>query len=158
MEISNATGSELHIVYAVNTEPRMPWMPYLGPGTSDWWEEALREIRRKSRAWVDQQAERIEAEGAKVADVHLAFGKPDEVIVKLGEELEAGLIVTGSRGLGGMRRALTGSVSDSVVRHAPRPVLVVGAGARVADVAGGDLDRSSGRHTLTEALRNPYGR
>ena len=51
-----------------------------------------------------------------------------------------------------------GSVSDRVVRHAPRPVLVVGAGARVADVAGGDLDRSSGRHTLTEALRNPYGR
>jgi len=65
VEISNATGSELHIVYAVNTEPRMPWMPYLGPGTSDWWEEALREIRRKSRAWVDQQAERIEAEGAR---------------------------------------------------------------------------------------------
>jgi len=53
VEISNATGSELHIVYAVNTEPRMPWMPYLGPGTSEWWEEALREIRHKSRAWVD---------------------------------------------------------------------------------------------------------
>jgi nucleotide-binding universal stress UspA family protein len=125
VEISNATGSELHIIYAVNTEPRMPWMPYLGPGTSDWWEEALREIRRTSRAWVDQQAERIESEGAKVADVHLVFGKPDEVIVKVGEELEAGLIVTGSRGLGGVRRALMGSVSDSVVRHAHCPVLVV---------------------------------
>jgi nucleotide-binding universal stress UspA family protein len=130
VEISNATGSELHIVYAVNTEPRMPWMPYLGPGTSEWWEEALREIRHKSRAWVDQQAERIEAEGAKVENVHLAFGKPDEVIVKLGEELEAGLIVTGSRGLGGVRRALMGSVSDSVVRHAHCPVLVVRPGDR----------------------------
>jgi nucleotide-binding universal stress UspA family protein len=125
VEISNATGSELHIVYAVNTEPRMPWMPYLGPGTSEWWEEALAETERKSRAWVDQQAERIEAEGAKVENVHLAFGKPDEVIVKLGEELEADLIVTGSRGLGGVRRALMGSVSDSVVRHAHCPVLVV---------------------------------
>jgi nucleotide-binding universal stress UspA family protein len=31
----------------------------------------------------------------------------------------------GSRGLGGVRRALMGSVSDSVVRHAPCPVLVV---------------------------------
>jgi nucleotide-binding universal stress UspA family protein len=31
----------------------------------------------------------------------------------------------GSRGLGGVRRALMGSVSDSVVRHAHCPVLVV---------------------------------
>jgi nucleotide-binding universal stress UspA family protein len=31
----------------------------------------------------------------------------------------------GSRGFGRVRRALTGSVSDSVVRHAHCPVLVV---------------------------------
>ena len=31
----------------------------------------------------------------------------------------------GSRGLGGINRALMGSVSDSVVRHANGPVLVV---------------------------------
>jgi hypothetical protein len=37
----------------------------------------------------------------------------------------ADLAVLGSRGLGGMRRALIGSVSDSVVRHADCPVLVV---------------------------------
>jgi nucleotide-binding universal stress UspA family protein len=43
----------------------------------------------------------------------------------LGEEIEAGLIVVGSRGLGGMRRVLMGSVSDSVVQHAHWPVLVV---------------------------------
>ena len=41
------------------------------------------------------------------------------------EDIGAGLIVMGSRGLGGMRRALMGSVSDSVVRHAHCPVLVV---------------------------------
>jgi nucleotide-binding universal stress UspA family protein len=39
--------------------------------------------------------------------------------------LSAGLIVVGSRGLGPLRRALMGSVSDSVVRHARCPVLVV---------------------------------
>jgi len=31
----------------------------------------------------------------------------------------------GSRGLGGLRRLLMGSVSDSVIRHAHCPVLVV---------------------------------
>jgi nucleotide-binding universal stress UspA family protein len=46
-------------------------------------------------------------------------------IVGLAEEIGAGLIVMGSRGLGGTRRALMGSVSDSVTRHAHCPVLVV---------------------------------
>jgi nucleotide-binding universal stress UspA family protein len=53
------------------------------------------------------------------------MGGAAEEIVKLGEEIGAGLIVIGSRGLGGMRRALMGSISDSVVRHAHCPVLVV---------------------------------
>jgi len=54
----------------------------------------------------------------------MAVGRPDAEIVKLAEELGAGLTVVGSRGLGGVRRALVGSVSDSVVRHAHGPVLV----------------------------------
>ncbi|HEX8260308.1 MAG TPA: universal stress protein [Rubrobacteraceae bacterium] len=36
-----------------------------------------------------------------------------------------GLIVLGSRGVGAISRALMGSVSDSVVRHAHCPVFVV---------------------------------
>jgi len=43
----------------------------------------------------------------------------------LAQELGVGLMVVGSRGLGGITRALMGSVSDSVVRHAHCPVLVV---------------------------------
>jgi nucleotide-binding universal stress UspA family protein len=130
VEISNATGSELHVVYSLNTEL---WRSYPGqiiPNTREEDLEDLEESKRKARAWIDRQAERIEAGGAKVEEAHLALGKPDEAIVKLGEELEAGLIVTGSRGLGGVRRALMGSVSDSVVRHAHCPVLVVRAGDR----------------------------
>jgi nucleotide-binding universal stress UspA family protein len=53
------------------------------------------------------------------------FGIPDTAIIDLAEELGAGLIVMGSRGLGGVMRALMGSISDSVVRHAHCPVMVV---------------------------------
>ena len=58
-------------------------------------------------------------------EAHSRRGRADQEIIDLGEEIGAGLIVMGSRGLGGVRRALMGSVSDSVVRHAHCPVLVV---------------------------------
>jgi len=49
----------------------------------------------------------------------------DHEVVSLAEEIGAGLVVLGSRGRGGIRRALMGSVSDSVVHHSHCPVLVV---------------------------------
>jgi nucleotide-binding universal stress UspA family protein len=51
--------------------------------------------------------------------------RPDGEIITLAETIGAGLTVIGSRGLGGIRRALLGSVSDSVVQHAYCRVLVV---------------------------------
>lgn len=67
----------------------------------------------------------MQDEGAKVVDAHLMLGRPDAAIVRLADDLEAGLAVVGGIGLGRVRRSLLGSVSDSVVRHAHCPVLVV---------------------------------
>jgi len=61
----------------------------------------------------------------EVEGSHLTAGRPEAEIVTLAEEIGAGLIVMGSRGVGGIRRALMGSVSDSVLQHAHCPVLVV---------------------------------
>jgi nucleotide-binding universal stress UspA family protein len=69
---------------------------------------------------------KVEEAGGTVAGAHLRTEeRRDQAIVHLADELGAGLIVMGSRGLGGIRRALMGSVSDSVVRHAHCPVMVV---------------------------------
>ena len=45
-------------------------------------------------------------------------------ILDLSEELDVGLIVTGSRGLGTLKRLVMGSVSSDVLRAANGPVLV----------------------------------
>jgi nucleotide-binding universal stress UspA family protein len=78
-----------------------------------------------SRRVLETEVEKVREAGGTVAQIHLRTGKAAAEIVDLAEELGAGLVVVGSRGLGGIRRALMGSVSDSVVRHAHCPVLVV---------------------------------
>lgn len=119
-EISAATGSELHVAFALPTDPIAPF-----PFTREEWEAQNDRARRAARQFVDEKASELEAAGVTLKDAHLVLGEPRKEIVRLGEELDAGLIVVGSRGLGGLARALTGSVSEAVVRHAHCPVLVV---------------------------------
>lgn len=116
--LANATGSELHVVHVGHP-------PYPAPDYPAYYEEVLRAVEREARELLDGQVKKIEEAGGVVAEAHLRMGRRDQEIVRLGEELGAGLIVMGSRGLGGLRWTLLGSVSDSVVRHAHCPVLVV---------------------------------
>jgi nucleotide-binding universal stress UspA family protein len=121
-EISASTGSNLHVVFVMPTAAHL----YGHHLYSREMRESVREEAEDDvRAFLDEQVGWIEARGGEVEDSHMAVGRPDAEIVKLAEELGAGLTVVGSRGLGGVRRALVGSVSDSVVRHAHGPVLVV---------------------------------
>lgn len=59
------------------------------------------------------------------ADRRVLTGKPGEAICALADEVGADVIVMATRGLGGFRRAMLGSVSGYVSRNAPCPVLVV---------------------------------
>ena len=90
-----------------------------------------------ARRTLDAEVQQVRAVGGTVAQAHLRMGRPAAEIVELAEDLEVGLVVVGSRGLGGIRRALMGSVSDSVVRHAHCLVLVVRKEEEPAQVASG---------------------
>jgi nucleotide-binding universal stress UspA family protein len=69
--------------------------------------------------------ESIRAAGGAVAGTHLRLGRPAEQIVDLSEDLGVGVVVVGSQGQSALRRAVLGSVSESVVRYAHCPVFVV---------------------------------
>lgn len=64
--------------------------------------------------------------GLEAAASHVLTGQAGPAICDLATSLGAAAIVIGSRGHGGIRRAVLGSVSDHVVRHAPCTVVVTG--------------------------------
>ncbi|XP_063431586.1 universal stress protein YxiE-like isoform X1 [Mytilus trossulus] len=53
-----------------------------------------------------------------------AFGEPGPAILDKAKELKASFIVTGSRGLGKLRKTLLGSVSSYLLHHAHIPIVV----------------------------------
>ena len=119
-DLAEKTNSELHVL---TVGPDYPL--YELPEHPAGFEDVLRENRREAKEVLEQQAKRIEESGVSVKETHLREGRADEEIVEVAEEIGAGLIVMGSRGYGRLRRALLGSVSDAVVRHAHCPVTIV---------------------------------
>jgi len=124
-DLSEKTGSELHVVYVGH----IPLVAYESPGATTLDPDLLGRMQegaeQEARTMLEELVQRVGKTGGEVAGVHARLGRPDAQIVGVADELGAGLIVLGSRGLGPLRRALMGSVSDSVVSHAHCPVLVV---------------------------------
>ena len=121
-ELSKDTGSEVHVTYVLPSPRELR-----GHHTysRDVMRSVLEQAEGEARSFLEAQAKQVGESGGKVAETHLRAGEPDKEIVKLSEELGAGTIVIGSRGLGAVSRALMGGVSESVVRHAHCPVFVV---------------------------------
>jgi nucleotide-binding universal stress UspA family protein len=120
-DMASSTDSELHIV---TVAPGYPSVEVNVP-------QVVEQLHTQAERVLEEQIEKVEQAGGKVAQKHLKIADPmgerhrAQQILLVAEEIGAGLIVMGSRGRGGVRRALMGSVSDSVVRHAHCPVLVV---------------------------------
>jgi len=51
-------------------------------------------------------------------------GEAGHAIVKAAEDFHANMIVTGSRGIGTLRRTILGSISDYIIHHSHVPVIV----------------------------------
>ncbi|AZK48743.1 universal stress protein [Paenibacillus lentus] len=73
---------------------------------------------------VEEAKGRLQAAGVN-GTVQLIQGSPAEVILDHVKKNNNDIIVIGSRGLGGIREFVLGSVSHNVVQHAKVPVLVV---------------------------------
>ena len=119
-DVATTTGREVHVVHVLEPLPRYAY-PGITPETY-----SLVEDKRRAQAGelLAREADRLRSEGAEVAEVHPRVGPIVDEILDSGDELRASLIVMGSRGRGLVKNLLLGSVSEGVVHHSKRPVLV----------------------------------
>jgi len=107
-ELARAFGAVLTVVYAIHPEA------LLSPVT---------QVPEIGRPVVDEAVALLGPRGPPVERL-VEFGHPVEVLLRVARELDAGLLVVGTRGLGEFTELFLGSVSDRVSHRAEIPILI----------------------------------
>lgn len=113
LSIARKTGAAIQLLTVA--EP----LSVLGPGG---WPEEMQEW---SLAYLHRVREGVAGRAGGTLTVKALAGHPAEVIQREAEAHGADLVVMASHGRGGLSRAWLGSVTDTLLRHWHRPVLVV---------------------------------
>lgn len=114
IDLAEKGGAELHVVHVWNIVPSPHFDRVIRSGL---------EVIGRDR--LEQQVQRIEDAGGTVAGTYLREGRAVEGIIAQAEEIGAGLVIVGSRGMGRLGRLALGSVSTGIAHRSHCPVLIV---------------------------------
>jgi nucleotide-binding universal stress UspA family protein len=114
VDVCEGTGAELHVVHAWHSVPTARLRPFMRA-----------ELKKLGNELLGEGVKRVEDSGGLVTGAHLLEGRAADEILDLAEQIGAGLVVIGSRGLGPVGRIALGSVSEAVIHHSRLPVLVL---------------------------------
>jgi nucleotide-binding universal stress UspA family protein len=118
-ELAQTFGAKLHLLNVIGI-PALG-VPELGVALTS---TVIDSIIRDNQAALDRLAEAKRCK-AQIGQVLLRTGDARDVINQVARELDCDLIVMGTHGRRGVARALLGSVTETVMRTAPCPVLAV---------------------------------
>jgi nucleotide-binding universal stress UspA family protein len=113
-------------LFAVVERPRFPAStPSFAAGMV---RQAIDQMIQERRAALEQALDHAGKELARTVkriERQVSVGHPVDAIVGAAARPEVGLVVLGARGLGVLQRVALGSVSEGVLQHVDRPVLIV---------------------------------
>ena len=115
-------GAALHVVHAWD----VPYMPVAGAPmfALGGLPELEKNVEEESAHAVDSILEGIDVSGVELHR-RAVRGSAAHVLLEAAAELDADLLIVGSRGHGGFHGLLLGSVSQQCVHHARCPVAIV---------------------------------
>ena len=119
-----AEGAEIKIVCVY--QPVIPFDAF--PQSAEYSEKLEQKEIADAESFVRSSAARIReyfADTDLKIETEIRAGAPDQAILEIAGEWKPNLIVVGSHGRGFWGRLTLGSVSDSIIHHAPCSVLVV---------------------------------
>jgi nucleotide-binding universal stress UspA family protein len=119
IELAGQFAAELHLVHAFEIP-----VPVLTPYEVALPDNFVGDARSAARRELDGVEKQVKDAGVNVT-AHLRDGPPDAAIDELAKEIDADLIVIGTRGNTGLKHILLGSVAERTLRHAPCPVLTI---------------------------------
>ncbi|KAI8969912.1 hypothetical protein BDF20DRAFT_838336 [Mycotypha africana] len=121
--VNNFINPTSDLVVFLNCRPvELPVAPYINTTAST---SAVDETKkRKSHELLDGYARRLKPFNIAVRAIALT-GDPREEVIRKVTELEANVLIMGSRQLGSVKRAFLGSVSDYCSHHSPCTVIIV---------------------------------
>ncbi len=118
--LARSAGASLTLVHAVNASMLDELRRWLDSGA-----DVEQSILDDVRARLHHLAGEINARYQIAVHERTVTGRPVDEIARIGEEVDAELIVTGTLGGGPFRSHLIGSTAERVVRKSARPVLMV---------------------------------
>jgi len=120
LELAEEHGAEPWFVHVAPSADVLPVAGFAMAGPVS----VPHELDDHDRSSLDEALELAEERGIE-ARSRLLVGGPATRIVAFADEIDADLVVLGSRGLGAIGSTLLGSVSRKVLHDAKRPVLIV---------------------------------
>lgn len=118
-DLAEQLGAELHLVHAFEIP-----VPIVTPYEVAIPENYIEPVRQEATRRLEQAREKVAARGLAVK-AHLTESPAASAIVRVAEEIDADLIVMGTRGNTGLKHLLLGSVAERTLRTAPCSVLTV---------------------------------
>jgi len=110
--------------------PEPPHLPFfkLGSGMNppvEEWKKIIDETNEKTRKIEEDYENTCIQKKMKYKFRGESSKKPGEEIIRIGEEEMVDFVIMGTRGMGSVKKAFLGSVSDYVVRNASMPVIII---------------------------------
>jgi nucleotide-binding universal stress UspA family protein len=126
--IARPLHAEIIAAHVFQLVPSVPAVYGLAPiPFSDDWRQELR------RQFENEWCAPLKRAGVPYQMV-FQMGSPAETLISVAKQSQSDLIVTGTRGLGGFKELMLGSVSHQLVLHATVPVVVIPAAPEPKDV------------------------